>query len=144
MKTKKIDLADLPASSFAYVGDESDTDTWKLPIHFFSDNAKTRNHVKNALTRFPDTKGIPDVAREHVWFTLVGAAKALGIRIEPREFAPQPEVIAQQPEPALPGRERHKIKTQQKEQASDIELAASIAAADMFADRMLRRLGYDD
>src|SRR5260370_11702279 len=41
-KTKKVGGKNLTSDKFAYVGDENDTSTWKLPIHDAS-------HVRNAL-----------------------------------------------------------------------------------------------
>lgn len=84
-KTKKVAGIELPASSFAYVGDEKDTSTWKLPIHFPGDAAKTVNHIKNALARFPDTKGIPASDSSAVWHKIVGAAKAHGIKVNEKK-----------------------------------------------------------
>lgn len=84
-KTKKVDGADLPASSFAYVGDKNDTSTWKLPIHFPGDVAKTQSHIRNALARFSQTKGIPSGEKDRVWHRIVGAAKAHGIHVSDEE-----------------------------------------------------------
>jgi HK97 family phage prohead protease len=87
-KTKKVDGVELPASSFAYVGDEKVTSTWKLPIHFPGDNEKTINHIKNALARFPDTKGIPASESSAVYHKIVGAAKAHGIKVKGENSLP--------------------------------------------------------
>jgi hypothetical protein len=81
-KTKKVDGVDLGPSSFAYVGDESDTNTWKLPIHFPGDERKTANHIKNALARFAETGGIPECERVSTWLILFGAARSHGIPVQ--------------------------------------------------------------
>lgn len=79
MKTKKIDGFELPASSFAYVGDPDVTSTWKLPIFFPGNGAKTVEHINNALARFDDTKAIAPAHRRMVWQQIIGAAKAHGL-----------------------------------------------------------------
>ena len=86
-KTKKVDGVDLGPSSFAYVGDESDTNTWKLPIHFPGDERKTANHIKNALARFAETGGIPECERVSTWLILFGAARSHGIPVERGQFS---------------------------------------------------------
>jgi hypothetical protein len=80
--TKKVDGCDLSSRSFAYIGDESDTSTWKLPIYFPSDEAKTKNHIKNALVRFAETGGIPECERASAWLILFGAARSHGIPVQ--------------------------------------------------------------
>lgn len=80
-KTKRVAGEDLPSSAFAYVGDESDTSTWKLPIHF-STEAKSARHVRNALARFNQTKGIPEGEKEAVLARIKAAATKYGIDVE--------------------------------------------------------------
>jgi hypothetical protein len=83
-KTKRVGGVggiDLESRSFAYVGDEQDIDTWKLPIYFPRDEAATRNHIKNALERFGQTGGIPECQRASVFLILCGAARAHGIPV---------------------------------------------------------------
>ena len=83
-KTKKVGGVcgvNLPSSSFAYVGDESDTSTWKFPIHFPGDEPATRNHIKNALARFSETGAIPECERASVFLILCGAARSHGITV---------------------------------------------------------------
>ncbi|HLZ08961.1 MAG TPA: HK97 family phage prohead protease [Chloroflexota bacterium] len=80
-KTKKVDGVELPASSFAFVGDESETKTWKLPIDFPGDVEKTKRHIRNALSRFSQTKGIPAEEKPKVWKRIVAAAKKHGIKV---------------------------------------------------------------
>jgi len=74
-KTKRVAGVDLPASCFAYVGDKDDTSTWKLPISFPGDDEKTKTHIRNALARFNQTKGIPDGEKDKVKAKIVAAAK---------------------------------------------------------------------
>jgi hypothetical protein len=87
VKTRKVDGVQLWPSSFAYVGDESDTSTWKLPIHFPGDEAKTRNHIKSGLHRFDEMTGIPDTERASLRLILFGAARSHGIPVERRQFS---------------------------------------------------------
>jgi hypothetical protein len=77
-KTKRVAGEDLTAECFAYVGDPEKTDTWKLPIKFSSE-AKSKRHIRNALARFDQTKGIPDDEKEKVKAKIVAAAKEHGI-----------------------------------------------------------------
>ncbi len=79
-KTKRVDGEDLPASAFAYVGDGNDTSTWKLPIKF-STEEKTQSHLRNALARFGQTKGIPDGEKLTVLAKIKAAANAHGIHV---------------------------------------------------------------
>src|SRR5258708_2552678 len=99
-KTKKVDKVDLPASSFAYVGNPEDTSTWKLPIHFPGCEAKTVNHIKNALYRFDTAHGIPNDEYISTWFTLCGAAIAHGITVDRAKFAPKSHAPKPAPPPA--------------------------------------------
>jgi len=80
-KTKSVDGVELPASSFAYVGDKSDPLTWSLPIHFPGDAEKTQDHIRLALAMFSRTEGIPDSEKSEVYARIVGAAKAHGIAV---------------------------------------------------------------
>ena len=81
-KTKKVAGVDLSSACFAYVGDEKDTSTWKLPLFIPGNVSLTRNHVKNAIARFAETKGIPVIERATVWQMIAGAAKAQGISVQ--------------------------------------------------------------
>ena len=75
---------DLGPGAFAYVGDENDTSTWKLPIKFSTD-AKTKSHIQNALARFNQTKGIPAGEKAKVKAKILAAAKAHGIHAAENE-----------------------------------------------------------
>lgn len=79
-KTKRVANEDLDASCFAYVGDPEDPKTWKLPIKF-SDDAKTKTHIRNALARFNQTKGIPADKKDEVKAKIEAAAKKHGIDV---------------------------------------------------------------
>ena len=79
-KTKRVAGEDLPSSAFAYVGDPEDTSTWKLPIKFSTDE-KTKSHIRNALSRFNQTQGIPAGERSKVYQRIVSAAKQHGIDV---------------------------------------------------------------
>jgi uncharacterized protein len=79
--TKKVAGVELPASSFAYVGDPDKPDTWKLPVYFPGDEKKTVDHIKDALARFDQTEGIPDSDKAHVYAKIVGSAKSHGIKV---------------------------------------------------------------
>ena len=57
-KTKTVAGEKLEASAFAYVGDPEKTATWKFPIKF-SDEAKTKRHIRNALARIDQGEGHP-------------------------------------------------------------------------------------
>jgi len=140
LKTKKVNGVDLSSCNFAFVGDESDTSTWKLPIHFPGDDAKTINHILDALARFDTTKAIPECERPSVWFTLYGAAVSHGISVERRTFAlhadtpilsaePQAECAPQKPEPAV---------TRDLKRVKELE-----AMADARADELLAAMGFD-
>lgn len=80
-KTKRVAGEDLTADCFAYVGDPEKTDTWKLPIKF-SDEEKTKRHIRNALARFDQTKGIPADEKDKVKAKIHAAAKEHGIDVE--------------------------------------------------------------
>lgn len=85
-ETKTVDGISLSPSSFAYVGDQSDPSTWKLPIHFPGDVAKTQSHVIDALSRFNQTEGIPEDQKAEVYGRIVGAAKAHGITVAKESY----------------------------------------------------------
>ncbi len=126
-KTKKVaGRFDLPASSFAYVGDVEDTNTWKLPIYVPGNAPLSRNLVKSALFRFADTKDIPASERQTVALTLNGAAKAMGIR------------AVQQPASALPVNAHPE--TLKPVDALDVELNEARALGALHAERLLEKI----
>lgn len=74
-KTKTVGTGEeVPHSKFAYVGDAKKPDTWHLPIH----DAK---HVKLALARVNQTKGIPASAKPGVMNKLRRMAKSKGVNV---------------------------------------------------------------
>lgn len=62
-KTKRVAGEDLPSTAFLIVGDVTKTDTWHLPVKFSTDD-KTKRHIKSALARVNQVKGVSDQARE--------------------------------------------------------------------------------
>ena len=135
-KTKRVDGIDLSPSCFAYVGSLEDPSTWKFCVHIPGDNEKTINQIKNGLSRFDVTKGLPDSERAVTWYTLFGAARSHGVQVERREFA--------RPNVEVPVAE---IKAQELNEAdavlSDNEVAVLIAEADRRSDAVLRMLGLE-
>ena len=91
-KTKRVDGEDLASSAFAYVGDAEKTATWKLPIKFSSDE-KTKRHIRNALARFDQTKGIPEAEKPKVKKRILAAAKKYGIDAAENNSAPDAECV---------------------------------------------------
>lgn len=79
-KTKRVAGEDLESSAFAYVGDETDSSSWKLPLHFSTDE-KSARHVRNALARFEQTKGIPAEEKDKVKAKIIAAAKKYGVEV---------------------------------------------------------------
>ena len=79
-KTKRVSGEDLSSSAFAYVGDPEKTETWKLPIRF-SNEAKTKSHIRNALARFNQTQGIPASDKADVLGRIKRAARQHGIDV---------------------------------------------------------------
>lgn len=80
VKTKRVAGEDLVFSAFAYVGDKKDPSTWKLPLHFSTDT-KSAAHVRNALSRFDQTQGIPSSEKKDVKAKIIAAAKKYGINV---------------------------------------------------------------
>jgi hypothetical protein len=135
-KTKKVDGVDLSLTAFAYVGNAQDTKTWKLPICFRGDEAKTVNHIKDALARFDETKAIPGQARRDTWLVLRGAAMAHGLPVPHKSFATTAEE-KNQTQAEVKAQELSEPKPESRD-----ALAESIAEADALADKMLRKLGF--
>jgi hypothetical protein len=80
-KAKKVDGVNLPSSCFAYVGNEDDPTTWLLAYKGFPTEAKNKAVVRQQLSRFSRTQGIPAGEREKVKGKLVGAAKKHGLEV---------------------------------------------------------------
>ena len=79
-KTKRVAGKDLSASQFAFVGDKNDTSTWKLPIHDAS-------HVRNALARFNQVKGLSEGQKKSAYRKILAAAKKFGIKVSEQNSA---------------------------------------------------------
>ena len=135
IKTKRVDRIDLSSNRFAYAGSDEDTNSWKFPICFPGDIDKTINHIKHALHRFDSVRGIPDHERPYVWFTLYGAAKALGITVDRREF---PRNAAEPPSAEVKA-----IEIDEAQGMTERELAVLLAEADQRADAFLKQLGLE-
>jgi hypothetical protein len=135
-KTKRCHGVDLHSRCFAYVGDEEDTSTWHCCIHVLGDPAKTVNAIKNSLSRFDETKGIPDSEREAVWHTVRGAALAHNVRVDRSILTRKAEAPAQVAEPKPPKVEAHKP-------LRDKKLNDLAALFDRQADLFLRQLGIE-
>ncbi len=80
-KTKRVAGEDLSSSAFLIVGDKDKTDTWKLPIKF-SNEAKTKRHIRNALARFGQLKDVSAADKDAAWKRLVAAAKQYDVNVE--------------------------------------------------------------
>lgn len=83
-KTKRVDGEDLTADCFLIVGDDDDPTTWKLPVKF-PDNDKTKAHLRNALARFNQLKGVSDEQKKAAWEKLVSLCKDNGIDVAETE-----------------------------------------------------------
>lgn len=74
VRTKKVGGKNLTKDKFAFVGDANDTSTWKFPIH-------DADHVRNALARWGQAKGIPADKKAGVYRKIVAAAKKFNIEV---------------------------------------------------------------
>jgi len=142
-KTKAAAGVQLPASSFAYVGDPEDTSTWKLPIHFPGDVEKSLNCLKSALVRF-DSVAIPEAERESVWHFLRGAAAAHGVAVERRAFASEaPGASLTIEAQATPSTKVEEESNEDRPILSETELSELTALADLRAELFLKSLGLE-
>lgn len=80
-KTKRVDGEDLEADGFLYVGDPQQPKTWALPWKFSSTD-KIKSHLRNALSRFDQTKKIPADKKAEVYKKLVAKCKEYGIHVD--------------------------------------------------------------
>ncbi len=78
VRTKRVSGKDLTKDKFAYVGDATKTETWKLPIH-------DEGHARNALARFSQITGIPADKKAGVYRKIVAACKKFGITVSDEE-----------------------------------------------------------
>lgn len=72
--TRRVGGLDLASDAFAYVGDPENPSTWKYAMH---DGA----HVRSALARWGQEKGIPATAIETVYGRLKSAAEKFGVEL---------------------------------------------------------------
>jgi uncharacterized protein len=79
-KTKRVDGEDLAADCFLIVGDPADTKTWKLPWKF-STEEKIQNHLRNALARFNQLKGVSEEDKKTAWSALVKLCKEHDVEV---------------------------------------------------------------
>jgi hypothetical protein len=83
-KTKRKAGEDLPASAFLIVGDKDDTSTWHLPVKF-STEEKTKSHLRNALARFNQVKGVSAEVKAKAWKRLLTLCRKHGIDVSEEE-----------------------------------------------------------
>lgn len=93
--TKRVANEDLTMDAFAYVGDAKKKSTWKLPIKFKSE-AKTKRHIRNAISRF-DSTDMPNAAEKaRAWDRIKAAAKKYGIEIADEKDGKKSAIVEQQ------------------------------------------------
>jgi HK97 family phage prohead protease len=73
-KTKTVDAEVLTADCFIIVGDLDDPETWHLPWKF-STEEKTKAHLRDALARFSELKGLSDEVLKTAWKRLLALCK---------------------------------------------------------------------
>jgi hypothetical protein len=134
-KTKKVSGISLGAECFAYVRDKSDGAGWRFPIYFPGNQLLTANHIKNALSRFGESK-IPKNLRQKTWDRIVGAAMAYGITV-PAEleetYSPQNAIVEAE----------ENIKLPVPLDAADLEEEERDARNDRVAEKLLNRWGIN-
>ncbi len=91
-KTKRVAGEDLPASAFLIVGDKEDTSTWKLPVKFSSEE-KTKSHIRNALARFNQMKGVSPEQKAKAKSKLLSLASSHGIETSEKKVAEIQELL---------------------------------------------------
>lgn len=79
-KTKKVDGANLTHDKFLIVGDVNDPSTWHLPVDFPNED-QTKKHIRNALARFDQVKGVSEDVMKSAWRRLVALAEKHGIKV---------------------------------------------------------------
>jgi len=136
-KTRRVNGVDLSSKSFAYVGDESDTSTWCLPVWIPGDEQRSLSAVKGSMGQFDSAK-IPDCEKQRAFDTVRGALLAHGIKTDRRTFAPTNEAPTPAAEPAPPVTVK-----QQTVEVTDPDVLAAIARADYRATEILRSLGLE-
>jgi HK97 family phage prohead protease len=84
--TKKVAGEDLSAHDFVIAQDPNKTETWHLPWHF-STEEKTKSHLRDALARFNQVKGLSDSEKSKAWSKLVHLCKAHDIEVNEEKSA---------------------------------------------------------
>lgn len=79
-KAKRVEGEDLTSDCFLIVGDKDDTNTWKLPWKF-STNEKKKSHLRNALARFNQLRGVSEDGKKAAWDELVKRCKEHDINV---------------------------------------------------------------
>jgi HK97 family phage prohead protease len=84
-KTKRVDDEDLTRDCFLLVGDPDKTDTWELPWKF-STAAKTKSHLRDALSRFNQVEGFSEEALKRAWKKLLTLCDHYGIDVADKKM----------------------------------------------------------
>jgi uncharacterized protein len=79
--TKTVDGEKLHADCFVIVQDPTNVETWHLPWKF-STEGETENHLRDALSRFDQVKGLTETEKETAWTKLVHLCKAHDIDVD--------------------------------------------------------------
>lgn len=80
VKTKRVDDEDLTWEDFIIAKDHQDTSTWHLPWKFKT-LAKTKAHLRDALARFDQVKGLSKEEKHAAYAKLVRLCKQYGIEV---------------------------------------------------------------
>ncbi len=83
-KTERVDDEDLTADCFLIVGDPDKTSTWHLPWKFSTDG-KTKDHLRDALSRFDQVEGVDKKALDAAWEKLQELCKKYGIDVSEKK-----------------------------------------------------------
>lgn len=98
--TKRVAGENLTKDAFAYVGDENKKSTWHLPIKF-KDEAKTKRHIRNAISRFDQTDMPNKEEKAKAWDRIVAAAKKYGIQVSDEKDGKKSSIVEQQRQDAV-------------------------------------------
>lgn len=79
-KTKRVDGEDLSAGDFIIAADKEEPKTWKLPWKFSTDE-KIKSHLRDALGRFNQLKGVSVEEKATAWKKLVRLCKQYDIEV---------------------------------------------------------------
>lgn len=79
-KTKRVDDEDLAWNDFIIALDHEDISTWHLPYKF-STVEKTKAHLRDALSRFDQVKGLTKEQKHAAYSKLVRLCKQYGIQV---------------------------------------------------------------